>query len=98
MEMIDPRTAREYVLGNYPNDPLLRTIVLNLLEQLPTVEAVEAVRGRWEPHMEEMVDFFGKVQPVQTGLICSNCGTYSILGGNYCSSCGADMRERDADG
>lgn len=58
---------------------------------LPTVDAVEVVRGRWEPHMEEMEDGFGKFEPVQTGLRCSVCGRYSCCGGNFCKDCGAKM-------
>ena len=38
MLIIDVKVAKEYVLANYPNDPLLRTIVLNLLEQVPKME------------------------------------------------------------
>lgn len=40
MEVINVKEAREYVTANYPNDPLLKHIVLNLLDQLPKVEAV----------------------------------------------------------
>lgn len=39
MEVIDVKAAREYVSANYPNDPLLKHIVLNLLDQLPKVDA-----------------------------------------------------------
>lgn len=46
MEAIEPKAAREYVLANYPNDPLLRHIVITALEKLPKVEAVEVVRCR----------------------------------------------------
>ena len=44
MQAIDLKLAKEYVLANYPLDPLLRQIALNLLEQLPKVETVEVVR------------------------------------------------------
>lgn len=39
MEMIDVKAAREYVSANYPNDPLLKHVALNLLDQLPKVAA-----------------------------------------------------------
>lgn len=35
MEVIDVKAAREYIMANYPNDPLLKHIALTLLEQLP---------------------------------------------------------------
>lgn len=44
MEVIEPKAAREYVLANYPNDPLLKHMAITLLEQLPKVDAVEVVR------------------------------------------------------
>lgn len=51
-EMIDIPAAKEYVLTNYPNDPLLRTIVIALLDKLPKVrvlpyEGVEMIRIRF---------------------------------------------------
>lgn len=38
MEVIDVKSAREYVSANYPNDPLLKHVTLNLLDQLPKLE------------------------------------------------------------
>lgn len=38
MEVINVKEAREYVSANYPNDPLLKHLVLNLLDQLPKLE------------------------------------------------------------
>ena len=38
MEVIDVKAAREYVSANYPNDPLLKHVALNLLDQLPKLE------------------------------------------------------------
>lgn len=46
MQVIEPKAAREYVLANYPNDPLLKHIALSLLEQMPKVEASEVIRCR----------------------------------------------------
>lgn len=77
MLTIDYKVAREHVLANYPNDPLLRTIVLNLLEQLPKMEAVEAVHGRW----------------IWKGgcFHCTNCKYTEDHITNYCPKCGAKM-------
>ena len=38
MEVIIVKEAKEYVTANYPNDPLLKHIVINLLDQLPKTE------------------------------------------------------------
>lgn len=43
--MIDPAAAREHIQSNWPNDPLLRTIGLNLVDTLPK-EEVERVRRK----------------------------------------------------
>jgi hypothetical protein len=43
MEVIDVKTAKEYVMGNYPNDPLLKHIATSLLDQLPKVDAEKVV-------------------------------------------------------
>lgn len=42
MEVIDVKAAKEYVMGNYPNDPLLKHIAVSLLDQLPKVEMEQA--------------------------------------------------------
>lgn len=51
-EMIDIPAAKEHIRANYPNDPLLRTIALTLLDNLPKVrvlpyEGVEMIRIRY---------------------------------------------------
>lgn len=38
--MIDEKAAKAYVMANYPNDPLLRHIAVNLLDTLPKVDAI----------------------------------------------------------
>ena len=51
-EMIDTVAAKEYVMGNYPNDPLLKHIMIMMLDKLPKVkvlpyEGVEMIRIRY---------------------------------------------------
>lgn len=41
MEVIIVKEAKEYVAANYPNDPLLKRIVMNLLDQLPKMEIAD---------------------------------------------------------
>lgn len=41
MEVIAVKEAKEYVAANYPNDPLLKRIVINLLDQLPKMEIAD---------------------------------------------------------
>ena len=63
----------------------------------PTVDAVEVVHGRWEPHYETFdadmaVGILGG--NYQTGWQCSVCGRYESSKEPYCN-CGAKM---DGDG
>ena len=41
MEVIAVKEAKEYVAANYPNDPLLKRIVINLLDQLPKIQITD---------------------------------------------------------
>ena len=43
MEVIAVKEAREYVAANFPNDPLLKRIVTNLLDKLPKMEVPESM-------------------------------------------------------
>lgn len=51
-EMIDIPAAKEHIKANYPNDPILRTMAVAILEGLPKVkvlpyEGVEMIRIRF---------------------------------------------------
>ena len=46
MEVILVKEAKEYVAANYPNDPLLKRIVINLLDQLPKMDVAGDVCSR----------------------------------------------------
>ena len=50
MEVIFVKEAKEYVAANYPNDPLLKHIVLNLLDQLPKEEIADNSLDRVQCH------------------------------------------------
>lgn len=88
MEVINVKEAREYVTANYPNDPLLKHIVLNVLEQLPKRQSVEPVQGWWLD-VGDVVCFR-----------CSNCrnscnqpyGWDRPIFYERCPHCGAEMR------
>ena len=41
MEVIIVKEAKEYVAANYPSDPLLKRIVINLLDQLPKIQIAD---------------------------------------------------------
>lgn len=43
MEVISVKAARDHVMANYPNDPLLRHVVLTCLGQLPNLDIPDAV-------------------------------------------------------
>ena len=41
-------------------------------------------RGKWE-----------EINVKEYKALCSNCGTWSVVMGNFCPNCGADMRGED---
>ena len=61
---------------------------IDTIEEMPTVEAVEVVHGRWV----EVDD--GVLIGKGTHFECSECGKWENWGrlSNYCSNCGALMR------
>lgn len=50
MEVIIVKEAKEYVAANYPNDPLLKRIVMNLLDQLPKMEIADDASDEVQYH------------------------------------------------
>ena len=50
MEVIIVKEAKEYVVANYPNDPLLQRIVINLLDQLPKIQIADDAPDRGQRH------------------------------------------------
>ena len=52
-QLVDLSAARTFIEANWPNDPLLLHIALNLLEKLPRVDAVEVVRCKGCKHWEK---------------------------------------------
>ena len=55
-----------------------------LIDEMPTVDAVEVVHGRWEQARYTEAPLY----------ICSKCDKAEYKQHNYCPNCGADMRER----
>ena len=81
MEVIDVKAAREYVMGNYPNDPLLKHIAVSLLEQLPKVEAVEAEKYK------VLVEMYHELRENFIDYVCSGTGNFAPYCLNRCEWC-----------
>ena len=80
--------AKKFRNGHIHYDDLMAAIA-----DIPTVDAVEVVHGRWEPHYEtfdedKAVGVLGG--EYQTGWLCSVCGRYEPTEEPYCN-CGAKM-------
>ena len=71
---------RDIVAGAYPFN-IVAYDMAKLVENAPTVDAVEVVHGRWEKY---------QVPPI---MLCSECdwGTGLQSDFNYCPNCGAKM-------
>ena len=84
--------AKKYIekeaLMDFANNHVNGIIDTNDIARFPTADVVEVVHGRWEYLQDDE-------------WRCSNCHTVFNTGGkwipmtdNFCSECGADMRER----
>jgi hypothetical protein len=64
-----------------------------LMEEAPTVDAVEVVHGRWITHQEHDPDWWGYTD---VHFCCSNCMKESNSRAyNYCPNCGAKMDKNE---
>ena len=68
----------------------LLDLVSAILENIPTVDAVEVVHGRWQLQRY----YSGMRKGMVARIVCSECG-YPNEETNYCPNCGAKM---DGDG
>ena len=59
--------------------------IINLIDEAPTVDAVEVVHGRWEKRNKN----------IWRCSVCKRGVPYSYTGFHYCPNCGAKM---DGDG
>ena len=64
--------------------------IINMIDEAPTVEAVEVVHGRWQERRFICMD-----SEVMLGYRCSRCMLTFDAESNFCPNCGAKM---DGDG
>lgn len=64
MEVINVKEGKEYISANYPNDPLLKHIGINLLDQLPKVDIPEPAPedNKLEKAIRQIRDAYAKAQ------------------------------------
>ena len=65
------------------------SVIKPVVDQMPTVDAVEVVHGRWIERKEIFSENEGEVDAIG----CSECGKSQrkYLRTNYCPNCGAKM-------
>ena len=89
--LVDVREAKAFIDANWPNDPLLKRIVVNLLDKLPRADAAPVDPGKWEEWWP------GDCALIMTGeeklFRCSACTAKypDVAGFNYCPFCGKPM-------
>ena len=81
--LIDANKARVVAQRIY-SDPVLVHVILNTLNETPTVDAVEVVHGRWKYYHKQNI------------AVCTNCSFERDLDANFgkavsCPNCGAKM-------
>ena len=62
--------------------------VLDIVDEQPTVDAVEVVHGHWTALYK--VDTWMGISTIDC-FVCSECGKDNNRKGNYCPNCGAKM-------
>lgn len=67
-----------------------REIVLQAIEESPTIDAVPVVRGRWRTWEEQFPDRTTRKKN-NLGVFCSACQLHADNMTNYCPNCGAKM-------
>ena len=72
-----------YDIGDAPCRACWVDDAIDEVECYPSADVRENVLGYWDIHRGNWADEFE----------CSVCHKISKTGGNYCSNCGADMRE-----
>jgi hypothetical protein len=65
------------------------------LADVPTVDAVEVVQGRWIPQYE--YDFEYGMNRL-CGYNCDQCGIWTLKKSNYCPNCGTKKDGGNGDG
>ena len=74
-------------------------VVLDALREEHAADVRPVVRGKWKPDYDSTEYDFDGSTPLpeprifQDGWQCSFCGQYTPSKTNFCSNCGADMRE-----
>lgn len=71
-------------LIEFANNTKDKTIDANDIARFPAADVRENVRGKWKIYCDDK----GIVQD----CYCDQCGFNSVIGGNFCPHCGADMR------
>ena len=68
------------------------------IDEAPTVDAVEVVRGWWDKYEDDKFIGYGADGRIQYRKVytyyCGRCGRGTAVKTNFCPNCGADMRER----
>ena len=69
-----------------------RKAIEDIVQNIPTVDVVPVIHGRWVMK-ETMIR-----SPFAKNAYCSECLEETGYAYNYCPNCGADMRERKDNG
>ena len=81
MALIDLEQAKEVVRDSCKKIPTMAIVTMQNLEKLPTIEPR---KGKW---------IYSREHGTAKVWTCSECGWNDIGEWNFCSNCGADMRE-----
>lgn len=82
MRLIDAEELKATIVQNYRRE-FFGSILWNILDDMPTIDAVPVVHGRWSEEDTER-------------YVCTVCGKWFFIDSgdgdmNYCPHCGAKM-------
>lgn len=81
------RYVEVYPLMEFANNMKDKSIDANDIARFPLADVRENVHGRWV-----------EINVIDYKALCSVCGEWSSIMGNFCPNCGAQVDERKGDG
>lgn len=92
------------IVGIWDEDGVFRVDyvrVLSIIKNIPSADVVERKRGKWiyTPRIYTLKFEGSEAKYEERAWACSECGYIENLDipPNFCSHCGADMREREGE-